>query len=84
MSVAGPSQSSASFRTGHLNLNTFSPVNEHGSFEFDRVLKRGKVFGKIKSRHVSVNKKIPSDLDPDRTKLGIQSFLETMLLSPAP
>lgn len=53
MSVAGPSQSSASFRTGHLNLNTFSPVNEHGSFEFDRVLKRGKVFGKIKSRHVS-------------------------------
>uniref|UniRef100_A0A093VQR2 Putative PH domain-containing protein PB16A4.02c n=1 Tax=Talaromyces marneffei PM1 TaxID=1077442 RepID=A0A093VQR2_TALMA len=51
MSVAGPSQASASFRTGHLNLNTYSPVNEHGSFEFDRVLKRGKVFGKIKSRH---------------------------------
>ncbi|GAM34370.1 PH domain protein [Talaromyces pinophilus] len=51
MSVAGPSQSSASFRTGHLNLDTFSPVNEYGSFEFDRVLKRGKVFGKIKSRH---------------------------------
>jgi hypothetical protein len=62
MSVAGPSQSSASFRTGHLNLDTFSPVNEHGSFEFDRVLKRGKVFGKIKSRHVSVNKEISSDL----------------------
>ncbi|OKL56260.1 hypothetical protein UA08_08500 [Talaromyces atroroseus] len=50
-SLAGPSHCSTSFRTGHLNLNTFSPVNEYGSFEFDRVLKRGKVFGKIKSRH---------------------------------
>ncbi|QKX58571.1 uncharacterized protein TRUGW13939_05696 [Talaromyces rugulosus] len=38
-------------RNGHLNLNTFSPVNEHGSFEFDRVFKRGKVFCKIRSRH---------------------------------
>lgn len=50
-SLAGPSRNSSSFRTGHLNLDTFSPVNEYGSFEFDRVLKRGKVHGKIKSRH---------------------------------
>lgn len=67
MSVAGPSQSSASFRTGHLNLDTFSPVNEYGSFEFDRVLKRGKVFGKIKSRHVSV-KRSRFNFNPDYTK----------------
>ncbi|KAI9837245.1 MAG: hypothetical protein M1819_000319 [Sarea resinae] len=30
-------------RSGHLNLDTFSPVNQNGSFEFDRVLKSGKV-----------------------------------------
>lgn len=28
---------------GHLNLDTFSPVNQNGSFEFDRVLKSGYV-----------------------------------------
>jgi hypothetical protein len=39
-------------RTGHLNLDTFSPVNENGSFEFDRVLKRGMVYCRIKSKHV--------------------------------
>ncbi|KAH8705079.1 hypothetical protein BGW36DRAFT_413141 [Talaromyces proteolyticus] len=44
-------QFSASFRSGHLNLSTISPVNEYGSFEFDRVLKRGRVLCKIKSRH---------------------------------
>ena len=30
-------------RSGHLNLDTFSPVNHDGSFVFDRVLKNGKV-----------------------------------------
>ncbi|KAI4101607.1 MAG: hypothetical protein LQ339_004996 [Xanthoria mediterranea] len=30
-------------RSGHLNLDTFSPVNQNGSFEFDRVLKSGEV-----------------------------------------
>ena len=31
------------FRTGQLTLDTFSPVNQNGSFEFDRVLKCGYV-----------------------------------------
>ncbi|KAL2048208.1 hypothetical protein N7G274_000119 [Stereocaulon virgatum] len=30
-------------RNGHLNLDTFSPVNQNGSFAFDRVLKSGEV-----------------------------------------
>ncbi len=39
-----PLSSSASrFRNSHLNLDTFSPVNQNGSFEFDRVLKSGYV-----------------------------------------
>ncbi|KAL1990855.1 hypothetical protein VTN49DRAFT_5858 [Thermomyces lanuginosus] len=51
-SVTGQSRtSSAPLRTGHLTLDTFSPVNEHGSFEFDRVLKQGKVLCRMKSRH---------------------------------
>ncbi|EFR03181.1 PH domain-containing protein [Nannizzia gypsea CBS 118893] len=32
-------------------LDAFSPVNENGSFEFDRVLKRGKVLRRSKSKH---------------------------------
>ncbi|KAI9698677.1 MAG: hypothetical protein M1836_003787 [Candelina mexicana] len=28
-------------QNGHLSLDTFSPVNQNGSFEFDRVLKSG-------------------------------------------
>ncbi|KAE8146831.1 PH domain protein [Aspergillus avenaceus] len=38
-------------RNGHVNLDTFSPVNENGSFEFDRVLKTGKVFRRVKHKH---------------------------------
>ena len=30
-------------RSGHLNLDTFSPVNQNGSFAFDRVLKSGEI-----------------------------------------
>ncbi|KAI9856360.1 MAG: hypothetical protein M1824_005488 [Vezdaea acicularis] len=33
-----------SLRSGHLNLDTFSLVNQNGSFEFDRVLKSGEVY----------------------------------------
>lgn len=32
-----------SLRSGHLTLDTFSPVNQNGSFEFDRVIKSGQV-----------------------------------------
>ena len=39
-----------SFKSGHLNLDTFSPVNQNGSFEFDRVLKSGKVSRRMKSK----------------------------------
>ncbi|KAF7590891.1 hypothetical protein BBP40_002252 [Aspergillus hancockii] len=38
-------------RNGHLNLDTFSPVNENGSFEFDRVLKTGKLNRRVKHKH---------------------------------
>lgn len=39
-----------SFRTGHLNLDTFSPVDQNGSFSFDRVLKSGKVQRRTKRK----------------------------------
>lgn len=40
----------SSFKQGHLNLDTFSPVNQNGSFEFDRVLKSGKVNRRVKKK----------------------------------
>ncbi|MCJ1376979.1 hypothetical protein MMC17_000069 [Xylographa soralifera] len=36
--------SGTSIRNGHLSLDVFSPVNQNGSFEFDRVLKSGEVY----------------------------------------
>ncbi|KAB8296054.1 hypothetical protein EYC80_008862 [Monilinia laxa] len=36
-----PSSSASRIRSSHLALDTFSPVNQNGSFEFDRVLKSG-------------------------------------------
>lgn len=39
-----------SIRNGHINLDTFSPVNQNGSFEFDRVIKRGKVLRRTKKK----------------------------------
>ncbi|KAE8353005.1 hypothetical protein BDV28DRAFT_116119 [Aspergillus coremiiformis] len=44
-------QSSNAHRNGHVNLDTFSPVNANGSFEFDRVLKTGKVYRRVKHKH---------------------------------
>ncbi|ESZ94572.1 hypothetical protein SBOR_5062 [Sclerotinia borealis F-4128] len=38
-----PSSSANRIRNSHLALDTFSPVNQNGSFEFDRVLKSGYV-----------------------------------------
>ena len=40
-------------RNGQVSMATFSPVNENGSFAFDRVLKTGKVHRRIKHKHVS-------------------------------
>lgn len=39
-------------RSGHLNLATFSPVNQNGSFEFDRVLKSGQVLKRTRKTKV--------------------------------
>lgn len=36
-------KNTAGVRSGHLNLDTFSPVNQNGSFAFDRVLRSGEV-----------------------------------------
>ncbi|TVY89792.1 putative PH domain-containing protein [Lachnellula willkommii] len=38
-----PSTSASRIRNSHLPLDSFSPVNQNGSFEFDRVLKSGYV-----------------------------------------
>jgi len=45
-----PSRPHSSLKSGHLNLDTFSPVNKDGSFEFDRVIKSGKVHRRIKKK----------------------------------
>ncbi|KAL4785568.1 hypothetical protein BJX76DRAFT_177203 [Aspergillus varians] len=47
-----PTQNSTAPRNGHVNLDTFSPVNENGSFEFDRVLKSKQVNRRVKPKHV--------------------------------
>ncbi|KAF2453577.1 hypothetical protein BDY21DRAFT_292566 [Lineolata rhizophorae] len=43
-------------RNGHIGLDTFSPVNQNGSFEFDRVLKSGQVLKRTRKtktwRHI--------------------------------
>ncbi|KAL8770890.1 MAG: hypothetical protein Q9209_003541 [Squamulea sp. 1 TL-2023] len=41
-------------RSGHLNLDTFSPVNQNGSFEFDRVLKSGEVYKRTRKTKVTL------------------------------
>jgi hypothetical protein len=38
-----PPGSANKIRNSHLAIETFSPVNQNGSFEFDRVLKSGYV-----------------------------------------
>jgi hypothetical protein len=40
-------------RTANLTLDTFSPVNQNGSFEFDRVIKSAQVLKRTKKRKVS-------------------------------
>lgn len=36
-------ESAIKIKNAHLAIDTFSPVNQNGSFEFDRVLKSGYV-----------------------------------------
>ncbi|RAH40393.1 PH domain-containing protein [Aspergillus brunneoviolaceus CBS 621.78] len=49
--LLSPTPNPTHYRNGHVNLDTFSPVNENGSFEFDRVIKTGKVFRRVKHKH---------------------------------
>ena len=44
----------AGVRSGHLNLDTFSPVNQDGSFAFDRTIKSGKVRKRTRKTKVSL------------------------------
>lgn len=39
-----------SYKSGHRNLDVFSPVDQNGSFCFDRELRRGKVNRRIKNK----------------------------------
>lgn len=48
-------QPTSTRRSGHLNLDTFSPVNQNGSFEFDRVLKSGQVYKRTRKTKASLN-----------------------------
>ncbi|KAK3721548.1 hypothetical protein LTR37_003104 [Vermiconidia calcicola] len=43
VSSLGIPPSARSFRTSNLTLDTFSPVTQNGSFEFDRIIKQGGV-----------------------------------------
>jgi hypothetical protein len=54
-SISMPTNSTATkTRSGHLNLDTFSPVNQNGSFEFDRVLKSGYVQKRTRKTKVAL------------------------------
>jgi hypothetical protein len=54
--VALPTLSSSSrIRNSHLALDSFSPVNQNGSFEFDRVLKSGFVQKRTRKTKVRYN-----------------------------
>jgi len=46
-------RSEGAIRKAHLILDTFSPVNQNGSFEFDRVIKSGQVLKRTRKTKVS-------------------------------
>lgn len=45
--------SEGAIRKLHLTLDTFSPVNQNGSFEFDRVIKSGEVLKRTRKTKVN-------------------------------
>ncbi|MCJ1478819.1 hypothetical protein MMC13_007503 [Lambiella insularis] len=51
VAIPGPGTNA---RNGHLNLDVFSPVNQNGSFEFDRVLKSGDVYKRTRKTKVGI------------------------------
>lgn len=50
---ATASKATHGMRSGHLSLDTFSPVNQNGSFAFDRVLRSGEVNKRTRKTKVS-------------------------------
>jgi hypothetical protein len=48
--------SEGAIRKAHLTLDTFSPVNQNGSFEFDRVIKSGEVLKRNKRTNVNTTR----------------------------
>ncbi|KKY27934.1 putative ph domain protein [Phaeomoniella chlamydospora] len=48
--LADATNAPQSLKSNHLNLDMFSPVNQNGSFEFDRVLKSERVHRRIKKK----------------------------------
>ena len=51
-------QSASAIRNGHLNLGVFSPVNQNGSFEFDRVLRSGEVYKRTRKTKVCIHHRL--------------------------
>ena len=52
VSASASSATTPNLRSGHLNLDAFSPVNQNGSFAFDRVLKSGEVLKRTRKTKV--------------------------------
>ncbi len=70
-----PPASASRIRTSHLSLDTFSPVNQNGSFEFDRVLKSGYVQKRTRKTKVCLQAMNGQKFFPDNTcRLGNPSF----------
>jgi len=78
-------QSVNTLRSGHLTLDTMSPVNQNGSFEFDRVIKAGEVLKRTrrtkswKPIHIVLRPNLLSIYrDTDETKLRHQITLSDL------
>jgi hypothetical protein len=69
-----PPSSASRIRNSHLNLDTFSPVNQNGSFEFDRVLKSGYVQKRTRKTKVCLRHVRPEDTSDVIHRPGNQSF----------
>lgn len=66
--------SEGAIRKAHLTLDTFSPVNQNGSFEFDRVIKSGQVLKRNKRTKVNLpDKRSPSSMLLTKNSHGSQS-----------
>ena len=78
--TAPPAPLSANgLRSGHLNLDTFSPVNQNGSFAFDRMLKSGDVYKRTRKTKV----RLPAPLLPQLpTDAHAPAAMEALLPRP--